>query len=387
MHDRLTYLIKHNRIIQFLYRHIMSFVFKTLGLFIKQDEQLVLLSSFGGEQYSDSTRVIYEAMLKDRRFDRYHFLWVFDHPDRFTGNQFTVLNNERTEFVKIDTLKYFVAALKSKVWITNVNIERGLHFKKKNIIYLNTWHGTAPKKGGNAYKGRKDYDFSYVDILCVDGDYERDVMLQMYNADEKNMLWCGRPREDELFEFTEEDSKRVRKSLNIPEDMKLILYMPTWREGINHQLDWGKWEAHLVDEYVMLVRAHHFSKTNIFATKRNGFWVDVSDYPNVNELYWIADMLISDYSSAIFDYGLLGRPVVSFAKDHDEYMREYGLFMANWADVFPHGVMKSDDEVIGYIEHMNYKEECLTSKAFCDSIVSHPGNATKACLDRLNELL
>jgi len=387
MHDKLSYLIKHNPVIQFLYRHIMSFVFRFIGLFTGTDDHLILLNSFGGEQYSDSTKVLYEALLNDKRFEEYRFVWAFDNLSRFNESTCPNVHNSRTKLVKIDTLSYFVTALKAKVWISNVNIERGLHFKKKRTIYLNTWHGTAPKKGGNAYKGRKDYDFSYVDILCVDGEYERDVMTQMYNGLEKNMLWCGRPREDELFTFTESDRIRIKESLSIPENKRIILYMPTWRETVNLGLDWKLWEKRLSDKYIVLVRAHHFSKVNIFKDLTSQFWVDVSDYPNVNELYWIADVLISDYSSAIFDFGLLGRPVISFAKDHDQYMKDYGLFMADWEERFPNGVMRTDEQVLDHIDKMDYLFESSKCKTFVDSIVSHPGSATKACINRLFELL
>ena len=206
--------------------------------------------------------------------------------------------------VKIDTLDYFKTALRSKVWVTNVNIERGLHFKKKNQIYLNTWHGTGPKKGGNAVPGRKDYDFSYVDIVCVDGKYARDEMVNWFNAKDENLLYSGRPREDELLRFNEETTIKVKNQLSIPNDKKIILYMPTWREYGNIELDTKLWEESLAEEYVVLVRAHHFSKEKIQVSDKNT-WIDVSSYPNVNELYWVSDILVSDYSSAFFDYGLL----------------------------------------------------------------------------------
>ena len=387
MHDKLAYLIKHNRVIQFLYCHIMSFVFRFIGLFVRMDNKLMLFNSYGGESYNDSSKVLYEAILKDERFSDNHFVWAFDNLAKVSRENCPEVWNDRTKLVKIDTLSYFMTALKAKVWITNVNIERGLHFKKKNTIYLNTWHGTGPKKGGNAYQGRKDYDFSIVDILCVDGEYEKDVMVKMFNGNERNMLYCGRPREDELFTFDTNDKRRIKEKLEIPNEKKVLLYMPTWREGNNCELEWNKWEKKLAKDYVVLVRSHHFAKTNIFHNHESKFWVDVSDYKNVNELYCVSDILISDYSSAIFDYGLLGRPVISFAKDHDEYMKDYGLFMDNWEAIFPNGVMRNDNQVLEFITSMNYEEQSRTCKKFIDSIVSHPGNATQSCLDRLFQLL
>ena len=146
------------------------------------------------------------------------------------------------EKVKIDTLSYFKTALRAKVWITNVNIERGLHFKKKSQIYLNSWHGTGPKASGNAVKGRNDYDFSYVDIICVDGQHTRNQMINDYNACEENLIFSGRPREDELYTFNDTTTDRVRTALNIPIGKKILLYMPTWREHGNLELKKDLWE-------------------------------------------------------------------------------------------------------------------------------------------------
>lgn len=387
MKKKIAYLLKHNSVIQYLYVHVMSVFFRLMGLFVEIDNSLVLLNSFGGEQYSDSSKALYEAMLSDHRFDTYHFVWAFEKIDLFNKKNCPIVHNSRTKLVKIDSLAYFITALKSKIWISNVNIERGLHFKKKQTIYLNTWHGTAPKLGGNLYKGRKDYDFSYIDILCVDGDYEQDRMIKMFNANPNTMLRCGRPREDELLAFIPDDISHIRNKLNIPANKKIILYMPTWREGLNPEPNWNEWKKRLKCQYVILVRAHHFSKTNIFHDHRDDFWIDVSSYPNVNELYYVSDLLISDYSSAIFDFGLLGRPVISFAKDHEVYMKETGLYMSDWDKRIPHGVMTTDDQVITFIEKIDYEEESKKSKQFVDSIVSHPRNATRECLDRICELV
>ena len=125
---------------------------------------------------------------------------------------------------------------------------------------MNTWHGTGPKKGGNAVAGRKDYDFSRVDIFCCDGQYTHDIFIKWFNATDKSMLWCGRPREDELMAFTDNDRKRVRGLLGLSENMKANLYMPTWRENQLQNLNYDMWESMLEKNYCLLVRAHHFTK-------------------------------------------------------------------------------------------------------------------------------
>ena len=377
MHDKIAWLIKHIPFIQWLYQKIMSLVFRVMGIFISIDDKLVLLSSYGGDQYSDSPKVLFEAMKSDLRFIGFHYVWAFGDPAKFDVSG--------AEKVKIDTLSYFKTAFRAKVWITNVNIERGLHFKKKSQVYLNTWHGTGPKKGGNAVKGRKDYDFSYVDIVCVDGKYARDEMVNWFNARDVHLLYSGRPREDELFTFDNSTTERVRKELNIPDGKEVLLYMPTWREYGNLELDTALWEKELSDKYVMLVRAHHFAKKGLSISDKQ-FWVDVSSYPDVNELYWIADVLISDYSSAFFDFGLLGKPMVCFGYDYEKYEAGNG-FLMDLKSEFPSGIKRTEQEVIAFIQSMDYEAECVRCKAYVDGYVKHPGSATQMCIDRIYEKL
>ena len=377
MHDKIAWLIKHIPFIQLVYQKVMSLVFRVMGLFISVDDKLVLLSSYGGDQYSDSPKVLFEAMKADPRFTGYRYVWAFGNPEKF--------DVPGAEKVKIDTLSYFKTALRAKVWITNVNIERGLHFKKKSQVYLNTWHGTGPKKGGNAVKGRKDYDFSYVDIVCVDGKYARDEMVNWFNAKDEHLLYSGRPREDELFSFTYDDTKRVRSTLKIPDDKKILLYMPTWREYGNLELDTELWEKELSAEYVMLVRAHHFAKKGI-SVSGDRFWIDVSSYPDVNDLYWVADSLISDYSSAFFDFGLLGKPMVCFGYDYEKYEAGNG-FLMDLKNEFPSGIKRTESEVIRFIKTMDYETESNRCKVYVDGYVKHPGNATQMCIDKIYEKL
>lgn len=376
MHDKIAYLIKHYRWIQCLYQTIMGAVFRIWGCFTGFDGTLVLLSSMSGDQYGGSPKAVFEEMKKDPRFKGYHYVWAFSRPENY--------DVEGATKIKIDSPEYFRTALRARIWITDVNIERGLHFKKKKTIYLNTTHGTGPKKGGNAVSGRKDYDFSYVDIVCCDGQYTHDVLLDSYNAKEENLLWCGRPREDSLYELTEQDRKRVRQSIGIPEGKKAILYMPTWREGTLESLTPSVWEEKLGKDYIVLVRAHHFTKSKLISEKGD-FWRDVSDYPDVNELYVASDILVSDYSSAFFDFGLLKKPMVCYAYDYDEFYKNYGLYF-DLRQEFPNGVMSTEEETIDFILGMDYASESKKCGEYCATVVKHPCNATKACVDRINEL-
>lgn len=378
MKNTIAYLIKHNVFIQKYYVLVFSKLFRLIGKFVEIDDRLVLLVSYGGCGFNDSPKVIYDAMKNDPKWNKFKFVWAFEKPENFVI--------ENAEKVKIDTLKYFYIALKAKIWITNVNIERGLHFKNKKTIYLNTWHGTGPKQGGNGVKGRSDYDFSYVDILCVDGSYAENEFLSCFNAKKENMLWCGRPREDELiFQKDNFNSNKIKRKLGIKNCKKIILYMPTWREYKIRPLNISAWKKELGDEYILLIRNHHFVNEKM-CYQYADFVIDASNYADVNELYWISDILISDYSSAFFDFGLLGKPMFCYAYDYDEYNNSNGLLM-NLKEVFPRGIITSEQELISKIKHIDYNTYSLECNDFCNKYVSHKINATKACLERLSALL
>ena len=148
---RLDYILKHNRIINSFFRSTLSAVMKTLGVFIPIDKKMILFSGHG-RKYNDSPRAIYEYMIAHDEYKDYTYVWALEDPDNvdIPGPALKI---------KADTFEYFKTSLKAKYWITCVNIERSLKYKKKDCVYLNTWHGVAFNCIGNAAGGRNDYDF------------------------------------------------------------------------------------------------------------------------------------------------------------------------------------------------------------------------------------
>lgn len=124
---RLEHLLKHNRFVQTIYRYTMSGVFKFIGLFVRMDKKLVLMNGHGF-RYNDSPRAIFEKMTELGMLEDYRVVWALKEPDKYD-----IPNAKK---IKMDTFKYFITALKAKYWISCVNIERALHFKKKKTVYL-----------------------------------------------------------------------------------------------------------------------------------------------------------------------------------------------------------------------------------------------------------
>src|SRR5699024_4338327 len=120
----------------------------------------------------------------------------------------------------------------------------------------------------------------------------------------------------------------LKKTLNIDADKKVILYAPTWRD--NHYYDVGQYKFDLPfdidalyqalgDDYVILLRMHYLVRESFDIAAYHPFIQDVSAYPEVSDLYLVADMLITDYSSVFFDYATLKRPMIFYCHDIDEY--------------------------------------------------------------------
>ena len=122
-------------------------------------------------------------------YSKYCCVWAFEHPEE----------HPELDTVMIDSAKYFRTALKAKYWVTNTNIERGLKFKKKKQVYINTWHGIALKHIGNDCPGRNDYNFDTVDHLVVSGSHDERVWKSAFNANPCTYLRCGMPRNEELW--------------------------------------------------------------------------------------------------------------------------------------------------------------------------------------------
>ena len=381
---RIEYVLKHNTGVQFLYKHCMSTVFRIIGLFIRTDNSLVLLNSFGGKKYNDSPRVLFEAMLHDNRFRNFHFVWAFEEPEKYQIPD--------AQSIKIDSWKYFKTALKAKVWISSVNIERGLHFKKKNTFYINTWHGAGTKKIGNACNGRKDYDFSSVDMMLVQSDFERDIFIRDFQCKTEAIRMLGFPRNDELFHLTAEKKKELRKQFNIPEKKRVILYAPTWRDskdgGLSYEFDppiqIEKWKSAFSDNYVMLFRMHTF--TTKFEMTFDEFARDVSAYDNLNHILAITDVLITDYSTIIYDASIADIPFICFGFDYDTYREERGFYY-DLNDVYPGGVLKKEDEVIKRIPNVINGFDKEQFMAFKHQYIQSGGSSTEQILSELAENL
>lgn len=382
---RLDYVLKHNYFINKIFNFFASSLFKFVGIFIPMDEKMIIFSGHT-RKYNDSPRALYEYMLDHpEKYGHYKCVWALEDPKHVNipGNPIKI---------KSDSFEYFKTTLKAKYWITCVNIERSLHYKKKKCQYLNTWHGTPFKHIGNDAGGRKDYDFSDINYFCYASEYEKDIYKRAFKTREEAMIPTGLPRNDELYSVTKKEINDIKNRLNLPLDKKIILYAPTWRDStdngktcsIKPPIDTNKWEKELKDDYIVLFRMHAYTN-KLLGIKFNNTLRDYSAYPNVNDLFKIADILISDYSASMADYAILERPVLCFAYDYELYRDERGLYV-DYENEMPSGILRTEDAVIHYIKDIDYNKECEKTRVMIKNKLIHiGGNATQMCLNYLFE--
>lgn len=376
---RLDYLLKHNEFINKCFRKSVSGIMRVWGVFVPMDEKMIIFSGHT-RKYNDSPRTIYEYMIAHPEYAGYKFVWALEDPANVEVPGPAIK-------IKADTLEYFKYTLRAKYWITCVNIERSLQYKKKKCIYLNTWHGVAFNCIGNAAGGRKDYDFSHIDFFCYESDYQKTIFKRDFNVREEALIPTGLPRNDALYHVTKREVIEIKKRLGLPLDKKVIMYAPTWRDSydkgasyaIRPPMDLAKWKEKLKDEYVLLFRTHAYT-TKLLGVKFDDFCLDYTSYPVINDLFKVADILISDYSACIADYSILERPVISFAYDYEDYKSTRGLYI-DFSKEMPNGIFETEDQVINHILTMDYDSECIKTRDMIKNKFTYlGGHATETCV-------
>ena len=375
-----VHFVKSNKLIFKAYYYVMSLVLRIIRLFVSTDDKLILFVSYGGRHFNDSPKCIYEAMKLDPRYENYKLVWAFSNPNE---------HNLDTPKIRIDSLKYYVTALKARCWVTNVVIERGLNFKGKNTFYLHTTHTTLPKLMG--YDDSSDSftlpcGFKY-DCSCAQSETEKKMQESMFRIAPQKIVVSGYPKNDVLCNYNDAERDRIRKKLGFDNNRKLILYAPTYRDiyfgGMRCPIDFKKWEKVLGSDYAVLFRAHPVVANETKIDSSTGFIFDVSHYPDNMELMIASDILISDYSGIFFEYGVQDKPMFCLAYDYEQYVKVRGLYF-DIRELIPGGFLNEDD-LLSYVKSCTYNTVKEQIEHFRQKYVAEYGQATAICLNTIYE--
>lgn len=376
--------IKYSALLYTCYYYCGNLFINLLKIFVKCRDNRILFISFGGRRYDDSPKVIYEEMLTDQRFDSYELIWAFQNPDCF--------EIKRGRKIKTDTFNYFINILSARVWVTNSRVERGLNFKGKHTFYLNTWHGTPIKRMGVdidkknlSFRGKDRWNFT--DIMLAQGRYEADIFSRVFNIPCERFAIIGLPRNDELIANNRSDIiSGLRAKIGIPSNKKVILYAPTFREYNKDKcnncimtlpINVDKWSKKLGKTHILLIRAHYEVVTDMSVD--NSFVINVSAYPNLNDLMLASDILISDYSSIFFDYSILGRPMIPYCYDYEKYSKERGMYFDIRQALCCS--IENEDELINEILNIDEERRCAIANNFRKKYIDSAGYAGKKAIE------
>lgn len=344
----------------------------------KIHENRILFQSYNGKNICDSPKYIADYIL-DRKLSKYEIVWaVMD----IESNKKKYPNYI---IVRYKSLKYLYYYATASIFVTNMGPYK-IFKKRRGQFFINTWHGGgAYKRDGidrpNMSKYQKLINRQY-------GQTEVDLFLSSCNAFTQNtlkgafgyqgkVLDCGLPRNDILLHNKNVSliKKQICYRYNIPENMKIVLYAPTWRDyqlnkddEINCDILLYELKKKFGGEWVILSRGHNWSGEKDVNSINA---INVSDYEEMQELLQITDILISDYSSCTWDFALTNRPVFLYVPDLEKYNNSFSFYtpICKWG--YPYAI--TNDKLIKCIQNFDMElylknlHICQKSMGICET--------------------
>lgn len=340
------------------YRPVMKQVYKAFRT-LPIDPNTIVFESGQGRQLGDSPGAIYDELV--RRNDSRLKVWVYNK--RFP------IRDDNTITIKRYSPEYFWYLARAKYWVSNQNMPNFIH-RRRGGIYIQTWHGTPLKKmfldideivgRDEGYVGRVTEATRQWSVLVSPNAYTTGIMRSAYAFDGP-AVELGYPRNDVLLDdATQSRRKAVRQRLGLNDSDFVVLYAPTFRDDKptsrgRFAFEWPfspeEFDSRFASTNIkLLIRAHVLINTKVLVPTDSKAIKDVTKYPDIQELYLAADMLVTDYSSVFFDYSLLRRPIAFFAYDLDKYQQELRGFYLDYETELPGPIVETSADLFDMIE-------------------------------------
>lgn len=356
----------------------------------------VVFESHLGKQYSDSPRAIFEELR--RRKVPITPIWSYagERPEGFPQD---------VELVRRWSWRYLRALAQAEFWIDNQGYPLRLA-KRPETTYIQTWHGSALKRMGFdepahrmlSEQEQRSYQqaLDRFDHFVVRSEHDVRTLARAYRIPEEKLLRTGYPRNDALVRVREgaplpPEARRTAERLGIEPGRRVLLYAPTFRAHPDGRVrdfafpfDVEDFAARFGDDCTLLVRAHYLNRLTLPPSVA-GRVIDVSAEPDITPLMLLADALITDYSSVMFDYALLQRPIVFYAHDWEEYAEDTrGTYFDLLAEA-PGPVPRTEEELFAAIGDLNTVRTTYEArlKEFVDKYGEYDrGDAAAQIVDR-----
>ncbi|MEU6536353.1 CDP-glycerol glycerophosphotransferase family protein [Streptomyces sp. NPDC047000] len=354
----------------------------------------VFFLSYNGKQYSDSPRAMHEELL--RRGSDMKFLWAVRDSQ--------VVLPPTAEKVRMWGREWFEALASSRYIVTNGHLPEWV-VRRPGQVIVQTWHGTMLKKIGHdietlyfdrEYQSRLALEAKNWSLLVSSNRFSTPILKRAFSFDGE-IQEAGYPRNDYLYAPDKAKiADKVREELGLPSDKKIVLYAPTWRDDQSHsagqylfdlRIDLDDARRRLGDDHILLIRRHS-NVVDLVPGAGNGFVWDASEYPDIADLYLAADIMITDYSSVMFDYAHLKRPMLFFTYDLEHYRDTLRGFYFDFEKDSPGPLISTSEELVTAIRDIDKVSAEYQDRferfhhLFCDL---DDGHASARVVDRMLE--
>jgi CDP-glycerol glycerophosphotransferase (TagB/SpsB family) len=350
--------------------YLSSLIFKAFSIVPIKNNRIILECEYGKGFYGNLLYIYKE--IKKQNLDVEIIIPL---------NKGVTIDLQEEENIKLITTRslshlYYLAT--SKYWITDNHYYQFLR-KRKDTIMINTWHalGAFKKFGLHSAKGedveRFKKDGENINYLLVSAEKLKSIYSEALNVPTDRILSLGIPRTDPLFDESYKSNLKgaFLDKHKVASGKKLILYAPTFRdnekEKFNMKLDLELLKRVLGEEYLLLLKLHPIIRNkDIIPENMKDFVLDVNS-ENINDLMIASDILITDYSSVVFEYALLEKPMIFFAYDYDDFKENLRDFYFPYEEFVPGPIVKTTEDVIEAIKNNNFPMDKVKrfSKEFC----------------------
>ena len=362
-------------------------------IFIPINKNKIVFCNYYGNGYGDNAKYLCDDLRKQNlNFD---LVWLLKN-ELIEKSEFP----KEVRVVEYKSFKALYEMATAKVWIDNSRKEF-YPIKRKNQYYIQTWHASMGLKRIEK-DAKESLSSSYIKLAKRDSQM-CDLMISgsrfRYNL-YKNSFWydgeilkSGTPRCDLFFHNNDNLKIKVLKELNIPLHKKVVLYAPTFRKNVGIDFFKIRYEE-IIDElkekfggdWIFLNRLHPNIAELADDFKYNNNFYNASHYSDMQELLAITDVLITDYSSSMFDMALRKKICLLYAPDLDKYINDDRGLYFDYRKL-PFNSATSLDELKSNIQEFDLDEYKSNIESFHQQIgVYEDGGASRRIVDRIKEI-
>lgn len=348
------------------------------------NEKAVLLESHWGKKIDGNIYYIAKELNNNPLYADYEIYLSANRGNYKKIKSFVKSKNlTNINVLHYESRKYFKILATAKYLFNDVTF--AFYFMKKpGQIYLNTWHGTPLKTLGKKMPGAIAYantqkNFITCDYILAPNEYTANIFVEDYmleNVSKATLLYSGYPRNDVFFD--REFQKSVREKLGISSTKKIYAYMPTWRgttfrsKGVKNTNLYEllkEIESKLADDEEFYINVHPYAKNDLNIKE----FTKIKFFPSAYETYEFlsaCDVLITDYSSVMFDYACTKKQIVLFTFDKADYLEERNIYFD--MDELPFAQVTTTDELFEELRSGVCRDYTAFLQKFCpyDSLES-----------------